>query len=113
MALNNYVLATVRKIIRSDVDVIGDGPVLALLEAYYSAGMDIYEVSPSLVDVIGESDIVVCDVSMTVIPSTNQVAPKKQIVKIIRGETKSRLDAIYKDFMQKITPAQKPPTMTT
>ncbi len=51
----------------------------------------------------------VCDVGLVQVPNTNQAAPKKEIVKTIRGEPKARLDAIYKDWTRRAKQAAKVP----
>ncbi len=102
MALNNFTFATVRKIIRPrDIDVLGDDSVLALAETYLEIRMDIYCVPQSLSSVLKEGDLVVCDTGLVAVPNTDKTAPKKEIVKIIRGETRKELENMYAELAQK------------
>ncbi len=95
MALNNFILATVRKIIRpGDEDVLGDDSVLVLAETYLDARMDIFCVPQSLSLIVKQGDVVVCDIGLVAVPNANATAQKKEVVKIIRGETRSELETM-------------------
>jgi len=86
MALNNYVLVTVKRIIGpGNGDVLGDDSVLVLGESMLETRLDIYRVPQSLSTSLEQGDLVVCDLGMTAVPNTDQqVAQKKEVVKITR-----------------------------
>ncbi|MBI4128398.1 MAG: hypothetical protein HY459_05040 [Parcubacteria group bacterium] len=100
MALNSYVLATVRVLIsRQGQDMLsGDDRLQALCELYHGGKLDIYSVNQGLVDVLKERDLVLVDIGLTNIPNTSQAAPKNEIVKIIRNDARSRIENIYKEL---------------
>ena len=103
MALNNYVLATVKVLISSrNQDLIGDDSLQALCELFYAGKLDIYSVNPSLRDVLKEGDLVLVDVGLANIPNTNQDASKNEIIKIIRNDTRKRIENLYKDLATRV-----------
>ena len=102
MALNNYALARVKLLFsKDDKDILGNSVVLALCEGFYEARMRICSVSKGIVDVIKEKDLVLIDESLVNIPNTNTAAPRNEVVRIIRNDTKDRLENIYKEFGDK------------
>lgn len=112
MSLNNYRFAIVKKIFtKENQDVIGDDTVLVLAQPYRARGLDLLTVSQPIRSVIKEGDFVVVDLSVAVVPNSNSTAPRKEIVKIIRNNTREEIDALYRDVVD--SALKKPHEETT
>jgi len=105
LALNNYIFAMVRRIIRPDTEgVIGDDSILAYIEIYPSGSLDLCVISPPLRSVIREDDLVVVDISLVSVPSTDFAAPKREIVKILRNNARKTIEATLNDWKTRQSP---------
>lgn len=112
MALNKYELAVVKVLISNEKhDLLGDNTLQALCEIYYAGKLDIFSVSQVLKDVLKEGDLVLVDEGLVNIPKTDKTAPRNEIIKIIRDETKGRIENIYKDLLKKSVQEPKSPTV--
>lgn len=88
MSQNDYTFAIVKMIIDSNSkDVIGNGVLLVLAQPYRKSILDVFAVAPTLTDILQKEDFVLVDLI------------KKEIIRIIRNETRTRIDNLYKTIM--------------
>lgn len=96
MALNDYVIGTVKVLIsNSKKDLLGDDSMQAL-SLLFDGTLHIYTVRTGLQDVLREGDVVLVEVGLIKVPDTNQAGQKNEIIKIIRGDTRERIENLYK-----------------